>query len=89
MLLEEESFIEATKKEINPSDFQDEKIREVISKIFDLCEQGKDVSGAALINSFEDQEMQNMIARLMANESTTIGDKQKMHSDYINRMKKG
>ena len=88
LLLEEESFIAATKKEINPSDFQDRKIREVISKIFDLCEQGKEINSAVLINSFEDQEMQNMIARLMANEGMTVGDKRKMHSDYINRMKK-
>jgi DNA primase len=88
LLLEEKSFIEATKKEINPSDFQDKKIREVISKIFDLCEQGIEVNSAVLINSFEDQEMQNMISRLMANETLTVGDKRKMHSDYMNRMKK-
>ena len=88
LLLEEESFIAATKKEINPSDFQDAKIREVISKIFDLCEEGKEINSAVLINSFDDQEMQNMIARLMANDEVTVGDKQKMHSDYMNRMKK-
>jgi len=88
LLLEEESFVAATKKEINLSDFQDVRIREVISKIFDLFEQGKEINSADLINSFEDQEMQNMITRLMANERMTAGDKQKMHSDYINRMKK-
>lgn len=88
LLLEEESFIEATKKEINPSDFRDKKIREVISKMFDLFEQGKEISGTALINSFEDQEMQNMIARLLADEGMTVGDKRKMHGDYMNRMKK-
>ena len=78
----------ATKKEIKPSDFQDKKIREVISKIFDLCEQGIEINSAVLINSFKDQEMQNMISRLMANDATTVGDKRKMHSDYMNRMKK-
>ena len=36
LLLEEESFIAATMREITPSDFQDKRIREVISKIFDL-----------------------------------------------------
>jgi len=66
LLLEEESFIDATRKEIQPSDFQDRKIREVISKIFDLCDQGKEVNSAILINSFEDQEMKHMITRIMA-----------------------
>lgn len=88
LLLEEESFIAATKKEIAPSDFQDKRIREVICKIYDLFEQGKEISGANLINSFEDQEMQHMITKLMAREQMAAGDRKKMHSDYVNRMKK-
>ena len=88
LLLEEESFIAATMKEIAPSDFQDKRIREVISKIFDLFNQGKEVNGANLINSFEDQDMQHMISQIMAKESIFSGDKKKIHSDYIHRMKK-
>jgi len=88
LLLEERSFVEATKKEIDPSDFKDARIRQVISKIFDLCDQGKEINSAALINSFEDQEMQKMIVRIMAKEGLSAGDKKRMHSDYINRMKK-
>jgi DNA primase len=88
LLLEEKSFIEATKKEIALSDFQDRKIREVISKIYELFEQGREINGANLINSFEDQDMQHMIARLMADQGMAAGDRKKMHSDYINRMKK-
>ncbi|MBN1869473.1 MAG: DNA primase [Candidatus Omnitrophica bacterium] len=88
LLLEEESLIAATMREIAPSDFQDKRIREVISKIFDLFDQGKEISGANLINSFEDQEMQHLIAQVMAKESIFSGDIKKIHSDYINRMKK-
>jgi hypothetical protein len=86
--LEEESFIEATMKEITPSDFQDKRIREVISKIFDLFEQGKEVNGANLINSFEDQGMQHWISQIIAKESIFSGDKKRIHTDYMNRMKK-
>jgi hypothetical protein len=88
LLIEEESFVEVTKKEISPSDFRDKQTREAISKIYDLFEQGKEINSVNLINSFEDQEMQHMIARVMAKESVIIGDKKKIHSDYINRMKK-
>jgi DNA primase len=88
LLLEEESFIAATIKEINPSDFQDKRIREVISKIYALFDQGKEVNAANLINSFEDQDMQHLIAQIIAKESIFSGDKKKIHSDYINRMKK-
>ncbi len=88
LILEEESFIEATKKEIIPEDFQDERIREIISRIFDFCDQGKAVNGAVLINSFESQEMKHMIARLIAQESVACSDKKKMHNDYISRIKR-
>ena len=88
LLLEEESFIAATMKEIMPSDFQDKRIREVISRIFDFFDQGKEVNGANLINSFEDQDMQHLISKIIAKESVFSGDKKKIHSDYINRMKK-
>ena len=88
LLLEEESFIAATKAEIAPGDFRDKRIREVISKIYDLFEQGKEINGANLISSFEDQEMQNLIAQVMAKESIVASDKKKMHADYIHRMKK-
>lgn len=87
LLLLEESFILSTKKEIHPSDFQDYRIRLVISKIFDLCDQGKEINSAELINSFEDKEIQQMITRLMTREYTIAGDRVKMHNDYINRMK--
>ncbi|MCK5081608.1 MAG: hypothetical protein KAR31_01755, partial [Candidatus Omnitrophica bacterium] len=43
---------------------------------------------ANLINSFEDQDMQHMISQIMAKESIFSGDKKKIHSDYMNRMKK-
>ncbi|HQP10749.1 MAG TPA: DNA primase [Candidatus Omnitrophota bacterium] len=88
LLLEEESFIAATKDQIAPGDFQDKRIREVISKIYDLFEQGKEISGANLINSFTDPDMQNMISQLMVKESVMAGDKKKMHADYMSRMKK-
>ena len=88
LLIEEQSFIEVTKREIAPSDFKDNQIRQAISKIYDLFEQGKEINSVNLINSFEDPDMQHMIARVMAKEAVLIGDKRKIHSDYVNRMKK-
>jgi DNA primase len=88
LLLEEQSFIETTKREIAPSDFKDDQIREVISKIYELFEHGQEINAANLINSFEDQAMQQMIARIMAKENVFIGDTTRIHRDYIHLMKK-
>lgn len=87
LLLEEESYIAITKEEINVVDFQDQKVRNVISRIYDWFEEGKEINVGSLISSFEDQSMQQMIAQLTANEEVVIGDKDKIHRDCINRMK--
>ncbi|HBR14757.1 MAG TPA: DNA primase [Candidatus Omnitrophica bacterium] len=87
LLLKEGDFIPMTKEEIAPSDFQDSRIREVISKMYDLFEKGKKIDSAHLINCFHDQGMQQMISALVAEEEPLIGDKIKIHRDYLNRIK--
>ena len=87
LLLDEEAFIPSTKEQVPPADFQDAKIRQVISRIYDLFDQGRSVSGANLMNSFEDDDTQKMVSGLLADE-TVLGDKNKIHHDYINLIKK-
>jgi len=88
LLLEEKEFIEATKKEMLPADFQDKGIRDVVTKIFGMFDQGKGIDVGSLISSFEDQKMQQMISSLVIEDHTIAGDKKKMHSDYMSVIKK-
>ena len=88
LLLEEKGFIEATKKEMLPSDFQDKRIRDVVTKIFGMFDQGKGIDAGSLISSFEDQTMQQMISSLVVEEEAIAGDKKKMHSDYMSMIRK-
>lgn len=88
LLLEERDFIEATKKEMLPSDFQDKRIRDVVIKIFGMFDQGKGIDAGSLISSFEDQSMQQMISSLVVDEDVISGDKKKMHSDYMSMIRK-
>jgi len=87
LLLEEETFISQTKEQVPLNNFQDTKVRQVISRIYDLFDQGISVSGINLISSFEDDDTQKMVSRLLADE-TLAGDKNKVHRDYVNRIKK-
>lgn len=87
LVMEEESFIQLMKEDVLLADFQDNKIRQAVSKIFELFEQGKEVAGANLIQHFEDVEMQTMIASLMADETLVMGDQKKMYQDCVNRIK--
>lgn len=87
LLLEEESFIGFTKGELLPSDFQDERIRSVISKIYDWFDQGKRINVGSLITSFEDDTIQKMISYLVVEDEALKEHKEKMHRDYIQRIK--
>ncbi len=88
LFLNDASFVSATKEAVELSDFQDGRIRSVISKIYEWFEQGKEITAGNLINSFNDEETQRMIAGLAIDDKDIPGNKEKMHRDYLNRIKK-
>ena len=86
LMIEKEDLIAKAKAEVSPSDFQDGKIRTAISKIFELFEEGKKITTSGLINSFEDVGIQQMLTGIVAEEEI-LGDREKVYSDCINRIK--
>ena len=68
LLLEEERFIPSTKSEISLCDFQDERIRDIMSKVYELYDQGKKVNCLNLTKCFHDQDIQQMISEVVAKE---------------------
>jgi DNA primase len=85
LLIEEESLIPLTKEDVSLQDFQDKNIREAISRMFDLFEQGKSIRD--LVGHIEDQSMRHLITSAIADESFVINDKQKMYQDCVLRIK--
>src|SRR6185295_708338 len=55
LILEDDRFVALTKSEVDLTDFQDTQIREVISKIFELFDQGKQITSLGLMSSFQDE----------------------------------
>lgn len=86
LILAEEGLISQAKEEVVPSDFQDERIRTAVSRIYEWFEQGRRIETSSLINSFEDASVQQIIAGVMAEEDI-LGDRQKIYRDCIGRMK--
>jgi len=86
-LLNEGDFIAQTKDVVMLTDFQDEQIRNVISKLYELFEKGENINVGKLMNSFEDQATQEMLSELMAEDQIAVKDKEKMHRDFVNRLK--
>ncbi|MBF0385977.1 MAG: DNA primase [Candidatus Omnitrophica bacterium] len=87
LLLEEEELIPPAKGHVRPDDFEDERIRSIIKKMFELSGEGKKVELRNLLKDFSDQNTQNLISMLLADENKLIGDKEKLYKDYIARIK--
>lgn len=87
LLLDDQEFIPATKAELSIDDFQDLKIRTVITKIYSLVEQGVEVRSTDLLSRFEDQDVVRLITRLATDDQLIAGDKDKIHRDCVSRLK--
>jgi DNA primase len=88
LLLQEERFIQLTKQEMPEEDFQDEKVRQVISRIYRSYETGQEFDVGRLISSFQDASIQKMLSQLMFAEEAHQGDTRRMHQDYLKRIKR-
>ena len=86
LLLEEESLIEETRKNLRLEDIQDAAIRELMNKIFEFFEQGKKVDSIQLMNAFEDEAIHELIAQISADQESLLGDRTKIHRDCLNRL---
>ncbi len=88
LILEDESLFATAKEEISVSDFADENIRKVMSKIYEIFETEKMISTHSLLNSFQEDDIQHMISEIVNDERMVVLDKKKMYEDCISRMKK-
>ncbi|MCA9400645.1 MAG: DNA primase [Candidatus Omnitrophica bacterium] len=86
LMLEEKRYIEKTKELISVDDFQDKISRQLLEKIYEIFISGQTVNAVKLINIIEDQDIQQTISNLMANDELIVGNKEKMHNDYVNRI---
>ena len=87
IILEQTSLIVSAQQDIGPDNFQDLKIRRVISRIYELSRQQKAISVSVLMNQFDDPKIHDMLSRLTSEELEYKGDHKKIHQDLIHRMK--
>lgn len=87
LMLEEKELIPLTRQEVDLSDFQNEPVRRVLQKMFDMHDQGVEANLPALMSSFEDQTVLQTISALMMSGDTLMGDKKRIYGDCIQRLK--
>ncbi len=87
LILEEKEFLLHAKGVITVDDFNDERIRLIITSAFEYSEDGKDFSVSALMHSFADEHMSRLVSEILAVEIPESVDRQKMYRDCVNRIK--
>jgi len=87
LMLEETEFIEHIKNSLEPADFQDERASRIVSVMFDLLEQGKDITPHKLINHLEGEDILQVICESTFLPEVSGQDKGKIIDDCIQRLK--
>lgn len=87
LMLEEKELIETIRQHIEPADFQDEKTAKIVSIMFDLVEQGKNLEPNSLMNYCGEEEISQIICESMFLPEVSEQNKEKVVSDCINRLR--
>ncbi|MCR4336746.1 MAG: DNA primase [Candidatus Omnitrophica bacterium] len=87
VLLEDNSLVASTRQEADLMDFQNEEVRQVIQKIYELFDAGQEVNVPTLMNFFENRNILKIISSLMVSSEAISGDRQKIHQDCLLRLR--
>ncbi len=86
LMLEEAKLVNDIREKLEPADFQDDKISKIVSLMFDLIEQGKNIELNLLMNRLDDDVLG------LLSESTFLPeippeDKERIIDDCVRRLK--
>jgi len=87
LMLEETTLINEIRHALEPADFQDERISKIVSILFDLVEQGKNIEPNSLINYFGDDGIREIICESAISPQGPLQNRDEVISDCIQRLK--
>ena len=87
LMLEEKELINQIRDTLEPADFQDERISKIVSVMFDLMEQKKNIEPSLLINYFKDEDIAQVICESTLLPEVSSQHKEEIIVDCIHRLK--
>lgn len=87
LMLDETGFIHEIKHALEPADFQEEGLSSIVSILFDLVGQGKNIEPNSLINYFGDERIRQIICESTISTDLPTENRQEVLNDCINRLK--
>lgn len=87
LMLEEEELISHIRERLEPADFQDERTSRIVSLMFNLIEQGKNIEPNRLINYLNDDSISQIICESTLLPEIPSENKENIINDCIQRLK--
>jgi len=87
LMLEEEALVSHIRERLEPADFQDERTARIVSLMFDLIEQGKNIEPNKLINYLNDESTSQIICESTLLPQISSENKENVINDCIQRLK--
>jgi DNA primase len=87
LMLEENSLINRIKDNFDPLDFKDDRISRIVSLMFNLIDQGKEVRPQSLINHLGDEASSLICESDFLPEGMSLEHKERMVDDCLKRLK--
>ena len=87
LLINDANLINVAKVSITPSEFQDDRARIIIEKLFEFDGDKDSFSISSFLNSFDDLEVQRVISNISAEEGIPGQDSSKILKDCLLRIK--
>ncbi|MCX5712525.1 MAG: toprim domain-containing protein [Candidatus Omnitrophica bacterium] len=87
LMLEESELIARVRENIGPDDFQDKNISKVVSVMFELSQQGKQLEISSLVNYLQDENINQFICESAFEPELSSSDREKIVEDCVKRLK--
>jgi len=88
LMLEESELIRRIREHLDPQDFKDEHASRIVSLMFDLADQGKEVGPHILMNHFAQDDVSRLVCEsVFMPESPSEEHKERVIADCIKRIK--
>lgn len=88
LMLEETGLINRVRDSLEPADFQDARTSKIISLLFDLIGQGKEIEPHKLLNYFEEEDLLQLVCESTFSPESAGQNKEKLVDDCIQRLRK-
>ncbi len=87
LMLEEVELIKHVRQHLQPQDFQDKLTAKIVSTMYELSGQGKDINKGVLINHFGDDDILQVVCESAFMPEITEEQREKVVGDCIQRLK--